>query len=144
VIGLGNELRGDDAVGLAVARAVRAHGAADVVELEGEPLRLLDLWACAARAVVVDAVRGTGPPGTVTTFDAAAGPLPFAFFATSTHNLSLGEAIELARTVGSLPPATTVVAVEAASFATGAPLSAAVAAAVPCAVEEVLRCTSGT
>ena len=144
VVGLGNELRGDDAVGLEVARrAGERLPAATVVENEGEPTRLLDLWEDVAAVVVVDAAVGTGEPGTVTTFDAAGAPLPHAFFRTSTHHVSLGEAVELARALGRLPARLHVVAVEGARFETGSPLSAPVAAAVGRAVDEVVRCTSG-
>ena len=145
VVGVGNELRGDDAVGLEVARRVRERlPDAAVVETEGEPTRLLDLWDGSPAVVVVDAATGTGDPGTVTVFDAAASPLPQAFFGTSTHHFSLGEAVELGRALGRLPARVHVVAVEGAQFETGAPLSPAVAAAIPNAVEEVVRCTSGS
>ena len=143
VVGLGNELRGDDAVGLEVARRVRERSPALHVETEEEPLRLLDLWAGAGTVVVVDAALGTGPPGTVSVFDASRESLPTPFFAVSTHHVSLGEAIELARALGSLPPDVVVVAIEGSAFVVGTPLSPPVEAAVPAAAEEVLRCTSG-
>ena len=144
VVGVGNPLRGDDAVGLAVARLARARlAAAHVVESEGEPTRLLDLWEGATRAVVVDAALGTGAPGTVTTIDVGDERLPPAFFRASTHHVSLGEVVELARALGRLPEVTLVVAVEGDCFETGAPLSPAVEQALPRAVEEVVRCTSG-
>ena len=46
-IGIGNPLRGDDAAGLLAARALRERGAggAEVRELEGEPVDLIDAWA---------------------------------------------------------------------------------------------------
>jgi hydrogenase maturation protease len=45
-IGIGNPDRGDDAVGLAVARRVRdaAPGGVTVKELDGDQLTLLDEW----------------------------------------------------------------------------------------------------
>ena len=138
MIGLGNELRGDDAVGLEVAR--RVPGA---VVCEREPLRLLDLWGGRDGVVLVDAARGSGPPGTVTVLDASECPLPRPFFAQSTHHVALGDAVELARTVRALPRRVRVVAIEGADYTLGQPLSPAVEAALPAAVAAVGRCTSG-
>ena len=42
MIGGGNELRGDDAAGLAVARQLRERTDLDVREFEGKPIGLLD------------------------------------------------------------------------------------------------------
>jgi hydrogenase maturation protease len=144
VIALGNALRGDDAVALEVARRMREAAAVDVVETEGDPIRLLDLWAGADEVVVVDAAVGTGIPGTVTVVDAVSERLPDALYRTSTHHVSLGEAVELARVLGVLPERTVLVVVEGGDFALGSGLSPAVAAAVPHAVAQVLRCTSGS
>jgi hydrogenase maturation protease len=77
VIGIGNPLRGDDAIGLLVARRVRE--LVDPrwrIELEGEPARLIDAWQGAGLAVVVDAVKTGAPPGTVIRIDATADPQP--------------------------------------------------------------------
>ena len=67
VIGIGNPLRGDDAIGLLVARRVRelAGPEVEVMELEGEPARLIDAWQGAALVVVVDAVKSGAAEGSV-------------------------------------------------------------------------------
>jgi hydrogenase maturation protease len=128
-----------------VARRLRARlPGIEVVESEGEPTRLIDMWSRAESVVVVDAAHGTGPAGAVTRFDVVREPLPSAFFRMSTHHVSLGETVELARALGILPRQTTVVAIEAAGFELGEPLSPEVAAAIDAAVEEVVRCTSGS
>ena len=54
MIGVGNELRGDDAAGLAVARQLREQTDLDVLELEGEPIGLLDAWHGRDAVVLVD------------------------------------------------------------------------------------------
>ena len=67
VIGLGNDLLGDDAFGLIVARQVRERsaGRVPVVVTIESGLRLLDYLEGAEHAVVVDAVQtGSAPPGT--------------------------------------------------------------------------------
>jgi hydrogenase maturation protease len=143
VIGVGHELGGDDAVGLVVARAVRdrvPRGVA-VHESTGDGTALLDLWAGAACVVVVDAMRAGVPAGTVVRIDGrhegqwpAGGPGSL----TSSHAFGVLEAIALARPLGLLPSALIVYGVEGASFDLGAPLSAAVASAVPSLVERVV------
>lgn len=148
LIGLGNELRGDDAAGLLVAREARrllrgegaaaagagageAGGAVEVLELAGEPVGLLAAWDGAERVVLVDAVASGAPPGTVHRLDAAAAPVPAAFAGASTHALGLAEAVELGRALGRLPPSLLILGVEGASFAAGADPSDAVRAAIP-------------
>jgi hydrogenase maturation protease len=137
LIGLGNELRGDDAAGLLVAREARRQlaegGIADPVEvreLAGEPVGLLEAWAEAERVVLADAVASGAPPGTVHCLDAAAGPLPAAFAGASTHALGLAEAVELGRSLGRLPQALLVLGIEGSDFATGAEPGEPVRAAI--------------
>jgi hydrogenase maturation protease len=125
VIGLGNAARGDDAAGLLVARAVGG------IELEGDPSALIDLLDGAAEAVVIDAVRSGAAAGTVQRLDVSEHPLPTALrSSSSTHLVGLADAIELARALGRLPPRVIVYGIEGERFDTGAPVSAAVAAAV--------------
>ena len=91
VICLGNDLRGDDGAGLEVARLLRpllpAHVA--LLESDGDPAEIVDAWAGAPLAVVVDAVVSGAPPGTVhhqAGLDARAGSRP------SSHALGLADA----------------------------------------------------
>ena len=141
VIGIGNPLRGDDAIGLLVARRVRelVDPEVEVMELEGEPARLIDAWQGAGLAVVVDAVKTGAPQGTVIRIDATADPLPPSVSASSTHALGLGEAIEIARALDRLPGHLIVFGIEGSGFQPGSDLSGAVAAAIEPAAEAVLR-----
>ena len=74
VIGVGNEFRRDDGAGPAVVARLRelAPPGVRLVVTDGEPARLIEAWAGAALAVVVDAVRADPPrPGTVHRFEVA-------------------------------------------------------------------------
>ena len=130
VIGLGNELRGDDGAGIAVARQVRSLAAArevDVLELQTEPVGLIEAWAGRRAVVLVDTMRSGAPPGTVRRFDASRNALPSRQMtggSTSTHALELPEVLELARALDRLPRRVIIYAVEARSFQGGADLSA--------------------
>ena len=144
LIGLGNAIRGDDAVGLLVARRARqiAGDDVEVLELEGEPLDLIGAWESAGAVVVVDAVRSGAQPGTIVTHDVLASPLPAGLAAASTHALGLAEAVELARSLGRLPERLVIVGVEAADLTPGAPPTAPVAAAVGAAAAQALATLS--
>jgi hydrogenase maturation protease len=132
VVGIGNEWRRDDAAGLVVARRLRAGAPSGlrVLEREGEPTALIDLWSDTAEAIVVDAVSSGAPPGTIHRLDAAGGPLPAELFTGSTHALGLAEAVELARSLGRLPRRLHVYGIEGESFTVGTRLSPAVERAV--------------
>lgn len=139
VVGIGNPDRGDDAVGRAVARALRGRlpDHVGIVEADGEATALLECLEDVPEAYLVDACASGSPPGTIRRFDAAAEPLPQAAFGLSTHGFGLAEAIELARALGQLPGRCVVYAVEGQGFETGAPLSAPVERAVPGVVERL-------
>jgi hydrogenase maturation protease len=132
VIGVGNAYRGDDGVGLAVADALRERvpSAVSVVPCEQEPSRLLDAWAGASAAFVVDAAASGAEPGTVHRFDASRDPVPAGMFRSSTHAFGVGDAIELARALGKLPPRILVYGVEGGQFAAGEGLTPPVEEAV--------------
>ncbi len=69
VLGLGNELLADDAVGILAARELSEPlgDQADVVESSLSGLALLDLFIGYQRAVIIDAIyTGRAAPGTIT------------------------------------------------------------------------------
>jgi hydrogenase maturation protease len=105
VIGLGNDYRGDDAVGRVVARRLKTIEGDNVrvVEESGEGAALIEAWKGADFVVLIDAVHSGGAPGTIHRFDADAQPIPSRFFHYSTHAFSVAEAVELARALGQLP-----------------------------------------
>jgi hydrogenase maturation protease len=139
VIGLGNEWRHDDGVGLEVARRLGGRG------LDGEPIGLVEALAGDDGVVIVDAVSSGAPPGTLHRFDAAGEPLPARLFGTSsTHALGLAEALELARSLGRLPDRVLVYGIEAGDCSFGKGLTPRVAHAVNRVVEEVRACTKST
>lgn len=140
VIGVGNEYRRDDGVGLAVADRLRGRVPAgvDVVGCEQEPSRLIDAWEGAESALVVDAVQSGAAPGTLHRFDAGAGPIPAGVFRSSTHAFGVGDAVELARVLGKLPARIVVYGVEGGEFGAGEGLTGPVEAAVETAALAML------
>jgi hydrogenase maturation protease len=146
VIGVGNRYRSDDAAGLAVLAALReAHPpGVRLIEESGEGAALMEAWnlpelaARNAPVYIVDAVASGGIPGSIHTFDAAAHPVPSRFFHYSTHAFGVAEAIEVARSLGQLPPRLIVYGIEGGNFAAGEQLSPPVAQSVSVVAARIL------
>lgn len=136
VIGIGNPYRRDDGIGPAVAAAVDALllPGVRVLGCAGEMTQILDAWAGAGTAVVIDAALGA-TPGRVRrcTLDEFVEATPF-----SSHELSLAKTYELACALDRAPGSLIVVTVDVADTGHGEGLSPVVAAALPEAVDVVL------
>jgi hydrogenase maturation protease len=141
VIGVGNDFRGDDAIGLAVARALRAtpYPGVTVREQSGDGAALMEAWSAARAVIVVDAVEARAAPGTIFRFDARLKPLTARFQSASTHVFGLAEAVELARALGQLPPELIVYAIQGHDYTPGAPLSPVVRQAQQRVITRVSR-----
>jgi hydrogenase maturation protease len=139
IIGIGNPDRGDDAAGLEAAERLRIIGppGIPVTELEGDQIRLPDVWDLDATVILIDATCSGALPGTVTRFDASR-PLSHQFTHRGSHTFSLADVIELARALGRLPRNVYGYGIEGASFAVGEPLSPPAEDGVTKVVSELL------
>ncbi|MFD7921291.1 hydrogenase maturation protease [Streptomyces sp. NPDC059740] len=147
VIGIGNEFRRDDGVGLAVAAEVRERAVArplppgtTVHASDGDPGRLIRLWEHADLAVLVDACFPPSPrPGRIHRWCRLLDFLPHAVAGThsSTHGWGVARTVRLAHTLGRCPRHLLVYGVEGAERALGTGLTPAVAAAVGPLVERI-------
>lgn len=144
VIGLGNPDRGDDGAGREIARCVAARRTGiRVLELD-DPSDALDAWTGQDTVVVADTVVSGGQVGQLHVVQVGETRLPTEGWASGgTHALGIATAVELARALGRLPRRLVLVGVEGARFTCGAPMSAAVAAAVPRATDVVLDLVAG-
>jgi hydrogenase maturation protease len=133
IIGLGNPLRGDDAVGHRVIEALgdQVPEGTAVRRCEGDPLGLLHLaeWDEADRIILVDAVRSGRPPGTIhhvvlDGYDLPARPL------TSGHGIDIGDVVRLAARLHRLPRRVVLIGVEVAELGLGTVPAPATEAAV--------------
>ena len=150
IVGLGNPILGDDAIGWRVAEVVEARlreetdlDAAgiefDYLSLGG--LSLMERFIGYERAIIVDSIQtAAGEQGQVFTFNLEALPDLSAGHTTAAHDTSLQTALALGRQMGAeLPGEVQVVAVEADRvFDFSNELTPAVAAAIPEATEAVL------
>jgi hydrogenase maturation protease len=139
VIGVGNDLRGDDAAGWETVRRIVPSPSLVLREHGGDAPGLISLWGPDDDVVVVDAVVSTDPAGTIIEIDALAAPLPADVSWATTHGAGVAEGIELARVLGMLPKSLKLVGISAKEFELGAPMTAEVERAV----QDVVRKLSG-
>jgi hydrogenase maturation protease len=145
VIGVGNAFRGDDGVGLVVARRLGELTLPGVTIMgqSGEGAALMEAWGEASQVILVDAVSSGGEPGYIHRFEAAGQELPDFFSGHSTHAFGLAEAIELARQLDRLPAQLVVYGIEGKSFELGQGLSAEVEAAAGIVIEQIAQELAG-
>jgi hydrogenase maturation protease len=125
VVGAGNEDRGDDGVGLLVARQLKSSldDRVRVIEIGGKVDELQEFLSSCDTAIIIDAAKSGAMPGTIHVFDATSMPIPVAWFHRSTHTFGIAEALELARVLNRLPARVFVYGIEGNNFEFGCPLS---------------------
>lgn len=147
VIGLGNDYRSDDGVGLLAARRLREKmlPAVRVIDGVSDAVGLVDAWSPSEHVFVIDCAVSGAEPGYIHRFDAQTESVPDHLFSRySTHAFSVSDALELARTLGRLPAALKVYGIEAAGCDPGTDLSPAVAASLVTVVDEILAAISSS
>ena len=123
IIGVGNEVRGDDAIGLLAARDLASLKLpwVRVEESRGDGARLLSLWRGVEAVLIIDAVSSGSPPGTLHRVDVTTFPIPGSFRCASSHDFGVVEAIETARALGELPGECVLYGVEVGETTVGHP-----------------------
>ncbi len=138
VIGIGNDFRRDDGVGLAVAAEIaeRRLPGVRVMTATGEPASILEAWTGVPLAVAVDAAIGEGAtPGRIRRWTLGHDGQPAIV---SSHAFGLPQTYELGQAVGQIPGKLVVLTVDIDDIGRGVALTPPVAAAVPAAVEAII------
>lgn len=140
IIGIGNDYRGDDAVGLAVVRALQTSKIthARLMESDGDCTTLLESWKGAAKVILIDALVSGTRAGTIRRFDIRTQSIPAECTFSSTHAFGIAETLALARTLSQLPPCLILYGIEGTDFTAGSTLSPPVKSAVRKAMTLVL------
>ena len=142
VIGVGNAWRGDDAVGLLVARRLQEDPLPQVsiVECRGTVTAVREAWKDAAGVIVVDAVVSGSRPGTIYRFNALGAGVPVELSRSpSSHGWGVAEALALGQVLQELPPWLIIYGIEGQNFGPGQEVSQEVAAAIPEAARRIRR-----
>ncbi len=140
IIGVGNECRSDDAVGLLLGRmlAVQMNPNIDVIEMSGEGGALMERWKNAEAVIIIDAVHSGASPGGIHRLDPIRDKVPRELFSYSTHAFGVAEAVELSRELGQLPPYMIIFGIEGAKFDHGFVLSPEVQNTIPLVMDKIL------
>lgn len=139
VIGIGNDLRRDDGVGIAVADALEALAIPNVVVKTGiaDPMSLLEAWTGARLAVIIDAaIANPLTPGRIrrcALTDLATQPDGL-----SSHGLDISRTYALGQALGRVPGELVVFTVEVPDAGHGIGMTPPVAGAVPEVVDRVM------
>ena len=140
LIGLGNPSRRDDGIGPSLLTALDPEllRTVTLVTATRDPTLLLEAWADADLAVVVDAAVGRPPtPGRIHRY--TTGLTSDARVVGNSHGFGISDTIRLATVLNRAPRRLVVLAVEAADLSVGDGLSPPVAAAIPALTAAVLR-----
>jgi hydrogenase maturation protease len=142
VIGIGNVLTGDDAVGPHVVRVLEATRAlppgVEVTDAGTPGHDLVPFLAGADAAVLVDAVRAKGAPGELRRYGKAELLSRAPVLALGPHDPGVREGLMSAELAGTCPRVVRLVGLVPAATETGIGLSPAVRAAIPAAVAAVV------
>jgi len=140
VIGMGNDFRSDDAAGLFIARKIREMNLDGVRVICGvsDGTSLIEAWASAQVAVVVDCVVSGAEAGHIYRFDGLKDDIPEKYFTGySTHAFSVADTIGLAQAMNSLPGILIVYGIEGKVFKTGEGMTPEVAEAAEKLANEI-------
>ncbi len=144
VIGIGNTMAGDDAIGPLIIKAMKANPLEDVELIEAGMLGLgiLDFMKGADAVIVIDAVQSRQAPGTIHRLvipDDLGLLMQSAWNSgtTSTHGFGLGETLTLSHTLGTLPPTTLVYGIELDQTEMGTEVSSTVIEAIEAVVSAI-------
>jgi hydrogenase maturation protease len=142
IIGIGNENRGDDAIGLFIARNFKSLGLPGVCVKyhTGESTSLLTCWQKAHIVILLDAVKTDSSPGKIFRFEIPGQSIPPRFFSNfSTHQFGIQEALALGKALNQLPARLIIYGIEGHCYEEGASPSIEVEKAASEVVEMVKK-----
>lgn len=141
VIGIGNPFRGDDGAGWAVIDALEGKIPAQIklYKLRGDIGALLESFKKYFAIYLIDACSGEAPAGTWQRIDALSNPLLLQKAQTSTHGLSISEAISLGEALNQLPSKLIVYVIHGDHYNLSNELSPPVAGAIASVAQSILN-----
>ncbi|MCP3934885.1 MAG: hydrogenase maturation protease [Actinomycetia bacterium] len=143
VIGVGAAMRTDDALGLRVVERLVSTGrlgpGVDLVSLDGEPTRLVDVWRDRSLVVIVDAMKAGGEAGSIHRVEVGVDRLPGWMGSHSTHGAGVAEAVALAEVLEVMPARLVVYGVEWADVSFGEELTPSVSAAIDPLIDKLAQ-----
>jgi hydrogenase maturation protease len=140
ILGVGNLLLSDEGVGVHIANELlKMNLPPEVSVIEGgtDGFRLLNIITEADRLIIIDAVKGDAPPGSIYRFDIGEVQNSPSGFKTSVHQIGILEVLDLSELIGKTPH-TTVIGIEPKSLEMGMELSPEIKTKIPKIIQLVL------
>jgi hydrogenase maturation protease len=142
VIGVGNPLMGDEGAGIAAIEALKERGLppdVDLIDAGSVGMSLLHILRNYDAVMIIDAANFGGKPGEVRVFGPDEVKSVKGLRRESLHEADLLQVIELSRTLGELPEAVLIFAIQFKSVEHSMDMSEEVRSAVPEVVEAVVE-----
>ncbi len=139
VIGVGNRLRGDDAVGplLIDELSKLSDPRLELIDAGSDALGILEYLAGREQVLLVDACRMGKAPGSLVTFRPLERKLILDTDPLSLHGLGLAETLDMAESLHMLPTDLKIIGIEPDSIQFNGKLSSSVQAAMSLAIEKI-------
>ena len=141
IVGIGNPFRGDDGAGWAVIDALEKKIKSGVMlrKIHGDIVELMDIFEHYSSVYLVDACCMDAPPGFWQRINAHRHTLPLDNPQTSTHGLSLSQAIALAKTLDQVPSKLSIYAITGDQYNIGTTLSPPVAGIIEMIAQNIFN-----
>jgi hydrogenase maturation protease len=140
ILGIGNLLLSDEGVGVHIANELlKMNLPPDVSVVEGgtDGFRLLNIITETDRLIIIDALKGDAPPGSIYRFDIGEVQNSPSGFKTSVHQIGILEVLDLSGLIGKTPH-TTVIGIKPKCLEMGMDLSPEIKAKIPRIIELIL------
>ena len=142
IIAVGNDLYGDDGIGLAVLEILTSIPNIENVELVNgatDALGLIDHFIDVDHVVIIDAAQMGEQPGTVKVFGKEDVKMMIKMDNLSVHGISLAETFEIAESIDSLPEKVTIIGIEPKNIGISQNLSDLVTQSIPEVVSNIIN-----
>ena len=141
IIGLGNHLRGDDAIGLHIVEKLRDFSfdaELQLIEAGADAFSLLEHLMADDPLLIIDCALLGKEPGSYVKFELSAAQLQKELQGISLHGFSLAEVLAMAKKMGKVAPCT-VIGVQPKSIGFNRPLSEEVMETIPLIIDDIKK-----
>lgn len=141
IIGMGNEFRCDDGLGILIARNLKASMLpfSTIREMPRDGLNLLEMWKSQTHVILIDAMITGADVGTIHCFNPIVEELSSNLFPPSSHSFDLAETIQFARYYANIPEVLLLYGIEGVRFEMGREFSPEVETAIPIVQELIIN-----
>lgn len=140
IIGVGNEFRGDDAVGILIARFLKRYfrEGVKIIGVDTSFDELIQIWGNYDLVIFIDAIKSGEKPGKIYRLKFGVDEIPTKLEFFSTHSVGLIEYIEIAKALGKLPGELIIYGIVGKDFNVGSSISREVKVSCKKVAREIL------